>query len=238
MYVQYGCGFSPGEGWENFDNSPTLRIERLPFIGNTISALFSGNSRRFPNNVRYGDIRRGLPIADGAAKGCYASHVLEHLSLQDLKIALFNTFRILEQGGIFRLIVPDLHERARRYIAEYEANSPDAASFFLRSTLLGHEKRPRTFVEHLRFLAGNSMHLWMWDDHALSAELQRAGFENIRRCQFGDSPDPMFAKVEDETRFVDRDLNIHECAIEAFKPTQPGLFRAQPAAGVMYRNVL
>src|SRR5262245_31656094 len=36
VYLQYGCGFSVGKDRLNFDNSPTLRIERLPVIGNVL----------------------------------------------------------------------------------------------------------------------------------------------------------------------------------------------------------
>jgi hypothetical protein len=218
IYVQYGCGFSAGDGWANFDSSPTLRIERFPIVGHLLSALFSGNSQRFPATVQYGDIRRGLRVADGLVHGCYASHVLEHLSLDDLRLALANTFRMLAPGGTFRLIVPDLRERAKRYVAEADRKSPDAAPTFLRSTQLGHERRPKTPLQYLRRVAGGSMHLWMWDEHSMSAELQRAGFVNIRKCQFGDSPDPMFAKVEDKGRFFDETLSIAECAMEAQKP--------------------
>src|SRR5262245_29365205 len=116
LYVQYGCGFSIGDGWVNYDSSPTLRMERIPIIGVALSNLLSGNSQRFPAGVRYGDICKGLPIADGHVRGCYASHVLEHLSLEDLRLALANTFSMLAPGGTFRLIVPDLHERAKRYV--------------------------------------------------------------------------------------------------------------------------
>jgi hypothetical protein len=76
-YVQYGCGFSAGEGWLNFDASPTVRIERIPFFGNMFSVAFSGNFHRFPASVKYGDIRKGPLIPPGTADGIYASHVLE-----------------------------------------------------------------------------------------------------------------------------------------------------------------
>ncbi|MGH6847411.1 MAG: class I SAM-dependent methyltransferase [Methylocella sp.] len=218
IYVQYGCGFSTGAGWENFDSSPTLRIERIPLLGMPLSSFFSGNASRFPASVRYGDVRKGLLVADGTVRGCFASHVLEHLSLEDLRRALVNTFRMLRPEGIFRLIVPDLHERACRYIAEVGSKSPDAAATFLRSTRLGHEQRPRTPMQYLRQLIGGSTHLWMWDEYSMSAELKGAGFVNIRKCQFGDSLDPMFSKVEHKRQFFDELHEIAECAIEAQKP--------------------
>lgn len=218
LYVQFGCGFSPGDGWQNFDSSPTLRIERIPVLGPILSATFSGNSSRFPRSVRYGDIVEGLPFSDGTVRGCYASHVLEHLSLSDFHRAVANTFRMLQPGGIFRIIVPDLHERARRYVESYDLKRPDAAATFLRTSHLGYEERPKHPIQYLRHLIGGSMHLWMWDEHSISAELKKLGFVNIRRCQFGDSSDAMFSKVEDKGRFFDENQKISECAIEAQKP--------------------
>src|SRR5687767_6441655 len=105
LYVQFGCGLSAPDGWLNFDSSPTLRAQRLPLIG---SAIARASDTRFPEAVRYGDIVTGLPVADGSCKGVYASHVLEHLALEDMRTALRNTWKILEPGGVFRLVVPDL----------------------------------------------------------------------------------------------------------------------------------
>ena len=193
-YVQYGCGWSAPEGWSNFDASPTLRFERLPLIGN----LYTRNAARFPPNVRYGDIVKGLPVPDDSCRGVYCSHVLEHLALEDFRTALRNTRRILQPGGLFRLVVPDLEQAARHYLADA---SPEAASNFIRGTCLGRETRPRD----LRGLAvswlGNSNHLWMWDHKALAAELAAAGFAGIRRAEFGDCADPMFARVEEKERW-------------------------------------
>jgi hypothetical protein len=75
-------------------------------------------------------------------------------------------------------------------------------------------------MQYMRQLIGGSMHLWMWDEHSMSAELQRTGFVNIRKCQFGDAVDPMFSNVEDRERFFDENQNIPECALEAQKPIQ------------------
>jgi hypothetical protein len=224
-YVQYGCGFSVGEGWLNFDASPTLRIERrIPLFGNMISAAISGNRDRFPASVIYGDIRNGPLVPAGTADGVYASHVLEHLSLCDFRRALVNTYEMLSDQGVFRLIVPDLFERARKYVSFAEKKA-DAAEEFMRSLMLGKEHRPRSILGILRDILGNSSHLWMWDETSITCELKRVGFTRVRRCNYGDSHIPMFDVVEDPSRFYDRDLNIRECAIEAQKslnaPSRP-----------------
>jgi hypothetical protein len=112
--------------------------------------------------------------------------------------------------------VPDLFERARRYVATAERTS-EAAEEFLRATFLGKEYRPTGLSAILREITGNSGHLWMWDENSITEELRRVGFMNIRRCSCGDSGIPMFDAVEDPSRFFDMDLNIQECAIEARK---------------------
>lgn len=218
IYVQYGCGFSVGDGWLNYDSSPTLRIERLPLVGVLLSSALSGNAKRFPAQVRYGDICRGLPLANNSVRGVYASHVLEHLPLDSARLAIANTFRMLEPGGTFRLIVPDLEARAKRYVQEAATRSPDAAHWFMGAAHLGVSKAPIGTFGRLRQVLGGSMHLWMWDEFSLSAELAQAGFQDIRRCSFGDADDPMFLKVEDKGRFFDEGQGILECALEARKP--------------------
>lgn len=216
LYVQYGCGFSAGDGWLNFDASPTLRIERIPLVGNVISAAMSGNVGRFPASVRYGDIRKGPLVPPGTADGVYASHVLEHLSLSDFRKALANTYLMLAHGGVFRLIVPDLFERARRYVAAAEKD-PRAAVSFLNTTMLGRERRAGGMLGILREFLGNSDHLWMWDESSIAEELRSAGFTQIRRCEMGDSGLRIFDMVEQSSRFYDTTLGIRECAMEARK---------------------
>src|SRR6478609_9406318 len=94
LYVQYGCGLSAPKEWKNFDGSPTLRIQKIPIIG---SVLKSKLNVTFPSNVLYGDIVKGLPVNANSCDGIYCSHILEHLSLQDFRQALKNSFEILKK---------------------------------------------------------------------------------------------------------------------------------------------
>jgi hypothetical protein len=197
LYVQYGCGWCAPEGWENFDASYTLAFERLPLIGK----FYTKNSQRFPDDVRYGNIVKGLPLAAGSASGVYASHVLEHLSYGDCIQALGNTYRLLRPGGIFRLIVPDLESAAQQYLEQLKGRSTEANDFFMESTSLGRKESIRGIGAWLYSLLNSSRHLWMWDYPAMAQALEGQGFRNIRGCKFNDSEDPMFARVEDQLRF-------------------------------------
>lgn len=216
LNVQYGAGWHSAPDWLSFDSSPSLWLERIPFIGGMIRM----NPEPFPATTRFGDITRGLPLADGSAKAVYASHVLEHLSYNACLVALRNSYRLLKPGGVFRLIVPDLAVRVDRYVAARDAGQPDASLRFLRETLLGREARVSSPLGYLRALIGNSDHLWMWDEASMKAALAGAGFVDIRRCDLGDSEDPAFAAVERANRFRDEQLNVRELGIEARRPAR------------------
>lgn len=195
-YVQYGCGWSAPPAWRNFDASPTLRFERLPLLGQR----YTRNRQRFPANVEYGDVVRGLPVPGNSCHAIYCSHILEHLSLEDCRHALRNTHALLQAGGIFRLVLPDLESAIRKYVNN---SAPDAAPEFIQNTGLGLERKNRGLRGLLVAWLGNSQHLWMWDYKSLEQELRAAGFHEIRRAQFGDSPEFRFQDVEQKERWDD-----------------------------------
>lgn len=207
-YVQYGCGLSAPVEWENYDVSPTLRIQKTPLLGKLLNKKLN---TRFPGNVRYGDIVKGLPVKDNSCDGVYCSHTLEHLSLSDFRRAIANTLSILKPGGIFRCVVPDLEWLARTYIEELESGNATASIDFVGNTLLGVHYRPVSLKDFMISFFGNSHHLWMWDHRSLAYELKKTGFTDVRRCKFNDCVDEAFKKVEDEGRFS------HAAAIEAKK---------------------
>ena len=128
------------------------------------------------------------------------------------KLAIKETYRILQLEGIFRLVVPDLVILASRYLDRINRGEPDANSRFLQEAYLGMESRPNSMISRFVRTLGNSKHLWMWDEKSLSNELSKAGFVDVRRAQFNDGSDPMFRLVEEEGRFEDA------VAIEARRP--------------------
>lgn len=220
-YIQYGCGVCAPDGWLNFDASPRLRFERWLILREILRASVG---ILFPTNVRVGDIVRGLPVADFTAAGVYSSHVLEHLARDDLPQALSNTFRIFMPGALFRLVIPDLQWRASRYLLAAANGQPFAADDLMKSCNLGRISKAKDVFAFARDFFGNSAHLWMYDFSAMRALLRDAGFVDVRRCEFGDSRDPMFALVEERSRFFDG--SERELAIEA---ARPGLLRLTSA---------
>lgn len=199
LYVQYGSGADAPDGWLNFDSSPRLRFERLPWLADYLPRY----RRVFPKSTRYGNILSGLPIADGSCAGVYASHVLEHLTQEEAARALNATRRLLKPDGRFRVVVPDLEIAARRYVEARNHGDAEAAGAFLDATLLGERRCAGDMLSGLRLAFGRSRHLWMWDKASLEAALKYAGFVSIRSCVLGDSEDPMFQRVEKADRFAE-----------------------------------
>jgi SAM-dependent methyltransferase len=204
--IQFGCGLCAPSQWRNFDASPTLRLQKLPVVGHLVPA---GPFGRFPANVEYGNIAIGLPIPDGSVQLLYCSHVLEHLTLVELRQALQNCYRHLQPGGIFRFVLPDLEYMSQQYL---NSTDPNAALEFMQLSWLGIERRDRDLRGFLKEWLGGSQHLWMWDYKSLARELSAVGFQEIRRAQLGDSGMAEFADVEAPERWH------HELGIQCQKP--------------------
>ena len=209
MYINYGCGLDAPKEWQNYDASPGIRIQKNPFLYLLLKRYLNV---KFPSNVKYGDIIKGLKgVKENSCDGIYCSHVLEHLSLNDFRIALKNSYAYLKPGGIFRCIVPDLAYHAKQYIHRLEEKDIAASHKFLQITDLGQTTRPKTIKQYLNAYLTNSRHLWMWDELSLKEELKKTGFQKIRSCQFNDSRDAMYKRVERESRFK------NSVALEAIK---------------------
>jgi hypothetical protein len=194
-HIQFGAGDCVGEHWRNFDASLSLRIQAIPVLGKLMLSL-TGRSP-FPVGIEYGDILHGLPIAENSAACVYCSHVLEHLSYEDARLALANSYQMLGEGGVLRLVVPDLEYYAKSYTSGV-ADAPE----FLMATGLGRIEKRKGIIGSLIASLGRSDHLWMWDFDSLSKLLADSGFRMIRRAQFGDGADPLFREVEREARWL------------------------------------
>jgi predicted SAM-dependent methyltransferase len=203
LKVQFGSGPKAHQGWLNFDCSPTLRVQKTPIIGAIVRHRMA---IEFDAAVLYGDTRVGLPLNNSSVSFLYCSHVLEHLSLEDFRQSLKDCYRILVPGGVFRAVMPDLEG----IIATYQKDSaPDACSRMMVNSYMATVSRPRGLMGLARTVWGNSRHLWLWDYKGAKAELEFAGFVDVRRAQFGDSSSPEFNEIEEFDRW-EKQLGI-EC---------------------------
>ena len=74
------------------------------------------------------DLRRPLPCPAGSFRAVYAAHVLEHLEPGEARRLAAEIHRLLEPGGIVRIVVPDLEGIARAYLASLERAAASGTS--------------------------------------------------------------------------------------------------------------
>lgn len=179
MRINIGCGQTPTEGWRNFDNSPSVRLARIPLLPELLRALRVLEPRQYgyiefarAHRVEYGVATRRLPLSSGSVDVLYSSHMLEHLDHEEVARFLAEARRLLRSGGTIRLAVPDLHKQVCRY-----AESGDADEFIASTRLC--QPRPKTFAQRLSMLlVGTRHHQWMYDGASLCRLLQAHGFVN------------------------------------------------------------
>lgn len=183
MRVNVGCGTTPIPGWLNLDNSLSVRLARLPipqFLipGNgSMTATFIRVARE--ENIMWADAAKHLPLPDNSVEVLYSSHMVEHLDKNEVKGFLAEAKRVLQTGGIIRLVLPDVKKPISKYLQTGDADK------LVEETLLAVDK-PRKLSEKIKFvLVGPRNHLWMYDGTSATKLLSAAGFSNPEVLQPG-----------------------------------------------------
>lgn len=157
--------------------------------------LGSGNDRLddyiavdfFSSGASYGaDFRYPFLIDDDSFDGIFSEHTLEHLNYAEVTQVLAECRRILKPGGLIRIVVPDLSIFVRNYVSEND-------SWFRNWEREVLEPRGRSMIsrmEALSFVTQEYGHRSAWDFETMKIFLARAGFGEIRKCEFRDSADP------------------------------------------------
>lgn len=85
--------------------------------------------------VQPADLLERLQLVDGAAVLVYSFHFLEHISHNQVPAFLADCLRILKPGGVSRLVVPDLENLCRTYLAHGDCGEYQQADFLVLDLL-------------------------------------------------------------------------------------------------------
>lgn len=201
----YKIHFGPGAGWVKPDDK-WLSVDLDPDRGDIIVDFHEFSA---------------LPLADSSVEAIYASHTFEHISIYRIGAVMRDCYRLLQPGGILRVIVPD----PAVSIEHYKSGNDDFPLFQRRrekaKQLYGEDW---TLFECLKgdFISMNSQtdllgeklaHQNAWDFEAMQASLSRAGFEKdkVVRKSFQDIGSPHFAfegTYPSEANEYDRSLYV------------------------------
>jgi len=104
----------------NIDWSIMLRIRTNPFLRALAPILLRGDRlKRFlslPENIMVHDLTRGIPFPDACVDAVYHSHVLEHIDRTEAPKFIQECSRVLRDGGVIRVVVPDFERYCRKYM--------------------------------------------------------------------------------------------------------------------------
>src|SRR5208283_722007 len=130
--LNLGCGPDAPAGWLNVDGSWNAWLSNHVYIHKTLIALrlIGKNTPGAQWKVRplVHDLTKPLPFADNTISAIYAAHVLEHLYLADARRLLGECKRVLQPGGVIRLVVPDLHSMVATYLKSKNGGNPSTSA--------------------------------------------------------------------------------------------------------------
>jgi predicted SAM-dependent methyltransferase len=152
LRLNLGCFYTGREGWINIDAVPSPSVD---FIG---------------------DLRKPLILKSGSVECIFCEHVFEHLHPEEhAGNFLKECLRVLQPGGVLRIIVPDAEKYCDAYLKKdwaYAASLRDPGKFKTLMELLNDVFRQ------------DGQHLYAYDEETLRLFLTQVGFTEITKNEF------------------------------------------------------
>jgi len=73
------------------------------------------------SHVQAANLLETLPFESNSISLVYSSHFLEHIPLHQVPSFLRECHRVLEPGGVIRLVLPDFEEMCREYLSQLDS---------------------------------------------------------------------------------------------------------------------
>jgi SAM-dependent methyltransferase len=121
------------------------------------------------------DAASPLPFDAGCFQAIYARRIVEHLAPDEARTLADEARRLLLQGGVLRISVPDTEELAREYLAAISRARAEPRADTIRDV---HEKRLVYIDQFVRRVPGGAL-----GQHVASGRMSE---ENLRRA-YGDA---------------------------------------------------
>ena len=164
---------------DNFNNLAPDTLYQDP-LGQTGAFLFNQ------------DLVRGIPAADGSLEVVYHSHLLEHLTHAEAIPFIAECFRVLQPGGLLRIVVPDLKKWAQHYLSDDTFFVDEYRRAVLADDRVKYPTKGSVFMGMLH----NHGHKMGYDFETLGGMLTVAGFNDVHQTLFQDSPLDNIAQAE------------------------------------------
>ena len=225
--LHLGCGLNTPEGWINLDGSWNAWSAKYPLLRRLRDRILPASPLDIPwsPDILIHDVRKPLPFQDNSLCAVYASHLLEHLYLEEAKRLLRECFRVLQPNGVLRMVVPDLRAIVLEYMGEKpfgessdEMEGISGADRLNRRLLLRNPAPPSGNIGYKVYVALKDFHShkWMYDAESLIMYFKWAGFVEAEEMGFHHSRIEEIERIEQ----VERVLNGAGICVEGIRPNQ------------------
>jgi len=201
LKLNLGCGLNAPPGWINIDASLTARLSMHRKLYNVLCKLGHIEPIAWPKNIKISDVRKGIPFPDNSARAIFSHHMLEHMDYEDADFVIREGHRCLCEGGVIRIIVPDLYTLAKRYVDSMNSDpQADHSHDFLR-VLNMHDQKHKGALKIVYKICGHSKHRYMYDYWSLKRMFSNNGFIDIQKMKYGESRIPDVNLVEGTVKY-------------------------------------
>jgi predicted SAM-dependent methyltransferase len=205
--LNLGCGLQCPEGWINIDSSLGARLARRPLLKKFLHTVVPESWGVLPNhewsgNVKWMNITRRFDYEDNSVDAVYSSHTIEHLTYNEAAFVFSETFRVLQPGGIIRIIVPDFAQTVNNYLNNRKQAPHLAAKNFLNDTFYFEIPIPHSLPGLVKYyFKRKNNHHFLYDEEGLRYQLSNAGFTDVCSMQWGASRISGIEKIDIPERF-------------------------------------
>jgi predicted SAM-dependent methyltransferase len=161
------------------------------------------------------DATTAYPFADGTFACVYSEHMIEHVSLSGGQAMLRECHRVLRDGGLIRIVTPDLKALLGLYDAKPGGLAKRYQDFFHQAFADAGYPRTATGVINAQFRLWG--HQFIYDEATLIETMAAAGFKDIVRKPLGQSDHMALTGLENQSRYPEDLLNFESIALEGRK---------------------
>ncbi|HXY94149.1 MAG TPA: methyltransferase domain-containing protein [Acidimicrobiia bacterium] len=170
----------------------------------------------FPANF-FLDVTKRFPFPDATFDYVFTEHLIEHLDYSQGRAMLRECFRVLVPGGRIRVSCPDLSVILDLHRAEKTPAQDRYIRIRVEGAVADRDPSRDAFVVNNAFR--NWGHKFLYDQEALTAALQAAGFAGVTRFPPTVSDDPNLRGLESHGSDDEDEAKCFESQVlEAAKP--------------------
>jgi predicted SAM-dependent methyltransferase len=184
-----------GAGWRRLDGWLNSDIELIP-------------------DVMLMDATEPFPFADSTFQYVYTEHMIEHVPYQKGARMLQECHRVMREGGVIRVITPNLAAIVGLYKGELCPAQQEYLLWFCRTFV---QEGPPSAVSAINAMFRQWGHQFIYDEKTLTDSMCAAGFKSVNRCPLGESPHLDLQNMENQQRYPEGLLNFESVALEGLK---------------------